>query len=851
MSRMDTRPFVEFPDQRGTFYAPVDEILLSIRPPPCSCVDCQTGYFTVEEQKAGGHSYRLRISDAEARCLVDSYTKKIHENRNYLADRLKSHADLLMSRWRKRNQEKRQNLLAEAAPDLAIDPWHLFHHSYMEEPELLNSRTSRKQRQLLVPWLNVNMLKTNPAILYALLHYRVAYPPQEWAAFDCRQFTTVWAAGKLDVDFNENCVVLHGPRYGTLVKWEKNAAHRADILGFPRAQLVLEVQAFILTTLRSIVDKILEGVDDSTPARTQKWSELTATKGFRHIGEVESWSPYTNQAFSAPLLLDPEYLVSLAKTRVEASGDHLWHLQCDPAYMRRYIKTRSQTSIYKAANENENRVQIASAAYQEVIYHHWWNWVEIECRNVADLHKRFRDNIYPGNPLPARYDQALGSLELLLVNQILHLIKELSNTIPFCPGFSRHWKISRDDSGPLAYANLERKSSRSVKKQYQEDPLDWCLNQLMGGPDQQTMFDHAMLFAFLQSHLSRSGSAERARVDECLYRSLSDLATYHEMLVAVRLSRPQNKARHVDEVMQSEADRDRPGWKCRRCKNSPPFMENKDVLRGLNKSGKVLLENFYAKPIAGPRNMEWIRQSRENRAALESFWVSIRGLIRKDFVSDPFTKEEIDGLLDVISADKTTEYTEAIREEENKILADIERSNIAPVLQHLSLHDSDPKAKPEAKASRQKIKTRPDSTVVQPPITSSPPDDTPSGDSKPDPDPNNLIIVSQRSLHIFNSMFPETAEESVKTVVWEDFVVAVREVGFTARNNGGSAVLFESIHGGKIVFHKPHPIAKIDSVMLKSMGKRMAKWFGWGRERFALADGGTGKLPKEAHADNK
>ena len=81
--------------------------------------------------------------------------------------------------------------------------------------------------------------------------------------------------------------------------------------------------------------------------------------------------------------------------------------------------------------------------------------------------------------------------------------------------------------------------------------------------------------------------------------------------------------------------------------------------------------------------------------------------------------------------------------------------------------------------------------------------------------------------------------------------VGYREVGFTARNNGGSAVLFESIHGGKIVFHKPHPIAKIDSVMLKSMGKRMAKWFGWGRERFALADGGTSKLPKEAHPDNK
>ena len=43
--------------------------------------------------------------------------------------------------------------------------------------------------------------------------------------------------------------------------------------------------------------------------------------------------------------------------------------------------------------------------------------------------------------------------------------------------------------------------------------------------------------------------------------------------------------------------------------------------------------------------------------------------------------------------------------------------------------------------------------------------------------------------------------------------------------------------GGKIVFHKPHPIAKIDPIMLRSMGKRMAKWFGWGREVLGLGLG--------------
>jgi HicA toxin of bacterial toxin-antitoxin, len=62
----------------------------------------------------------------------------------------------------------------------------------------------------------------------------------------------------------------------------------------------------------------------------------------------------------------------------------------------------------------------------------------------------------------------------------------------------------------------------------------------------------------------------------------------------------------------------------------------------------------------------------------------------------------------------------------------------------------------------------------------------------------------------------------------------MKDAGFTARSNGGSAVLFEGNPklGGKIVFHKPHPIAKIDPIMLRSIGKRMAKWFGWSRELF-------------------
>jgi hypothetical protein len=65
------------------------------------------------------------------------------------------------------------------------------------------------------------------------------------------------------------------------------------------------------------------------------------------------------------------------------------------------------------------------------------------------------------------------------------------------------------------------------------------------------------------------------------------------------------------------------------------------------------------------------------------------------------------------------------------------------------------------------------------------------------------------------------------------------DAGFAARQSSGSAVIFEPDDWergwpGKIVFHKPHPVAKIDSIMLRSMGKRMEKWFGWDAETFVV-----------------
>jgi predicted RNA binding protein YcfA (HicA-like mRNA interferase family) len=97
----------------------------------------------------------------------------------------------------------------------------------------------------------------------------------------------------------------------------------------------------------------------------------------------------------------------------------------------------------------------------------------------------------------------------------------------------------------------------------------------------------------------------------------------------------------------------------------------------------------------------------------------------------------------------------------------------------------------------------------------------------------NMIKVSPQSQRVFVSMFPSQSEEHVaKPLEWTKFVEAMRDAGFAAAHSGGSAMVFTKDGQGRIVFHKPHPVAKIDQTMLQSWGRRMQKWFHWGRETF-------------------
>jgi hypothetical protein len=120
-------------------------------------------------------------------------------------------------------------------------------------------------------------------------------------------------------------------------------AHRYDIIGYPRANLVLEAQTLLMGGLKRMVQQLLQGI--TSQSWSEKWDVL-ANAGFRGSLGSETLSVFLNQPYTAPLF-EPDCLVEITQARHTAAEDHLWSLQIDPAYFQFYVRQETQGQLLK------------------------------------------------------------------------------------------------------------------------------------------------------------------------------------------------------------------------------------------------------------------------------------------------------------------------------------------------------------------------------------------------------------------------------------------------------------------------------------------------------------------------
>ncbi|XTI95610.1 hypothetical protein V2W45_1504379 [Cenococcum geophilum] len=484
---------------------------------------------------------------------------------------------------------------------------------------------------------------------------------------------------------------------------------------------------------------------------------------------------------------------------MDATGDHLLLLQTDIPYMRRQIKLVNECQVIKGAPREMAHILIMQDFLRDIEVHLYWKRVFDEFEHLKRCYIRFRDHIHPGERLPKKYDKALGALELLLVNAMHSFSAHPQAIIPQRPGFRRHWNFKEDPE------NEQMKISRkgdTLTDLFQKDLLEWCLMQLQGPPDDQKRFDHALLFAFLDEHISTCKASDRARLDETLYEKLSDYAAIHELLVAARLHRPQNTNRDTDDDQLELA---------------------------------TALKAFCEVPLpAGRKDHAWLQRSDGVRKALEAFWTNMSRCWHRSLEEAGYSADEIRSELDFFSVYDSSGYLQDVQAARAEILASIGSVMGTEIkMSRLQSWQAEELAKTYTQEVKAKVKTRPDQAVTALQLEG-------DVDAMTAEEPEPKIAVSRRAFDVFSHTFPASGAEAAAGVEWDLFVHAMADVGFSARNSGGSAVVFEKKNDadvsqtGKIVFHRPHPVSKTDPVMLHSMGKRMRKWFGWHRGLFAL-----------------
>lgn len=230
---------------------------------------------------------------------------------------------------------------------------------------------------------------------------------------------------------------MYGPRYGRYTPWDTNAAHRLEIVGFPRGRLIIEAQAVIMVFLRHMVEKLSQ---DSRGAKVSTTTQLPPP--LKNTDGNDYWSEIARQPFAAPAAVDLEAMIALAKGKMDAANDHWWLLQTEPSYLRQHLLSINQTKSAQSTQGAEMRSRIAFWEFShEYDVHMFWHGALLELEHLRTVYERFGALIVPGSPLPGPVEEALAAVEaLLVVNAQTKCFRMRTSTLPERPQFQHLYK---------------------------------------------------------------------------------------------------------------------------------------------------------------------------------------------------------------------------------------------------------------------------------------------------------------------------------------------------------------------------------------------------------------------------
>jgi hypothetical protein len=686
---------------------------------PCECTECQQQFLTGNVQlRKTGYNYTSGLSDSEAHLKATALSERIAQDYQFLQTVWPDNKRSIVKRWKKRSQDKRELLLLKVDPNMYPYNWsetyfyselteHVRREYYDEGKEqftITGAQVRRQHRNIcLLPYVNLELLKSNSANFLNLLFNRIKYSPQQWASYDNYLLKNQWEIGSFETEYNRYCIVMRGPNYGSYTKWDELAVHSGLAIGFPRGILVLEAQQRLMGFLRGMVEELLPLIVLEKPILCPESgidSLDTEFSGQKRPQTLEFASTWLSQPFSPPPEFDIKKLLSITQAQRGFHGDHLRLLQTDPDYMRRYAALFLAGGLGENLEKTNRCFVTAENLIQDTVTYWTWDWVLGEIQKLETLHEAFEETKY----FTEAYKQSLGSVETLLEYLIQRRSRELDWILCSRPGFRGMCEVQYVQEGVLGMAR-KVENRLDVHKKFFEDRLEFCLSALVQDfstcpksvphPDRGVWYTPETLFGILEEHLTdcsgKLRKEELARLDEILYGKYSELAAMHELLSILRLHHPLAGKLTLEEAKNTQTGK---AWRY----ISKSFLEEDGYGECIYKedgtfqfqNGRRSLESEQMRMAAAKRLAEalkvfieaqqpkgsrftkiWLEMDEKQRIALSHVWDKVRSRHKHSMISLGLGNDDIASAMKDLRADSDPKYISRFKDKQKEILSKI------------------------------------------------------------------------------------------------------------------------------------------------------------------------------------
>lgn len=329
----------------------------------------------------------------------------------------------------------------------------------------------------------------------------------------------------------------------------------------------------------------------------------------------------------------------------------------------------------------------------------------MEFEDLRDLIKNQKGRIQPGVPLPGPIDDALGALEVYIVNIVMHHGREIRALLYSRPGFSEVCDMTLGaDEQSASFRVKEEYQCDFGAKLYREQKMWWLLLQLTDEPDSGTRFSYPMILDLLEDHLATADRQERGRLDDILYAKLSDYLILLEMLFAIQFHRPKTTIRlRID---------------CQRTENRLAWHVPMGCLLPGGDDAPVQrkIKTFISTEIpSGGKNRQWLEVFDKAHSASQSLWRTITTYHQAHLKKNNLSKVEIEECMQGLQWWDSKSHRDDLDSKRQRVIAGIEKAasrNFKETFLPLPASDDQNSATPSLRPK--KIKPRREATQMSP-----------------------------------------------------------------------------------------------------------------------------------------